>query len=186
MAVPGSALFPPGDSSRPGASGRTLSLDFVGIVRDEAKRAVARLRDTVRVEGSPDVRRKNIQYRTGFTLPPGTYRLKVVARENQSGRFGSFETDLVVPDLRRRSVKVSSVVFGTQLETSGKRDASNPLLRDGSELLPSVTQVVSARQPLYFYYEAYDAARAPSGQTVSGSLFFSPVYFLGHTNCALS
>ena len=175
VAVPGSALFPPGDSSRPGASSRTLSLDFVGIVRDEAKRAVARLRDTVRVEGSQDVRRKNIQYRTGFTLPPGTYRLKVVARENQSGRFGSFETDLVVPDLRRRSVKVSSVVFGTQLETSGKRDPSNPLLRDGSELLPSVTQVVSARQPLYFYYEAYDAARAPSGEVrlLTSIAFFS-------------
>ena len=77
VAVPGSALFPQGAAApKPGAHG-ALSLDLIGVVRDEAKRAVARLRDTVRVEATEGVRGKNVQYRTGFTLPPGKYSLPV-------------------------------------------------------------------------------------------------------------
>ena len=163
VAVPGAALLPGGAPAHPPAVPKSLSLDLIGIVRDEAKRAVARLRDTVKVDATPDVRRKNVQYRTGFTLPPGKYHLKVVARENQGGTFGSFETDIIVPDLRRSSLKISSIVFGTQLETSPRRDSPNPLAREGSELLPSVTHVVSARQPLYFYYELYDPTVASGG-----------------------
>jgi VWFA-related protein len=165
VAVPGAALFPPGAAPQATSSNKTLTLDLIGLVRDEAKRAVARIRDTIRVNAGEDARRKNVQYRTGFTLPPGRYRLKVVVRENQGGTFGSFETDLVVPDLRAQSIKLSSVVFGTQLEASTRRDNPSPLARDGSELLPSVTHVVSARQPLYFYYEVYDPARNAAGES---------------------
>ncbi len=157
IAVPGSAL----PLARSGDQERT-SLDLVGVVRDEAKRAVARIRDTLSVNGS-DVKKKSVQYRTGFTLPPGTYRLKVVVRENAGGAFGSFETDLTVPDLRRSPVKVSSVVFGTRLAPAVGVDPPSPLARDGSELVPSVTHVVSTTQPLYFYYEVYDPARDPGG-----------------------
>src|SRR4029079_12864558 len=107
---------------------------------------------------------KSVQYRTGFTLPPGKFRLKVVVRENVGGAFGSFESELVVPDLRKSPVKVSSVVLGTQLQAAApRRDNENPLARDGSELLPSVTHVVSTRQPVYFYYEVYDPARSSAG-----------------------
>lgn len=177
VAVPGSALFaagPPKEGARPGA----MSLDLIGVVRDEAKRAVARLRDTIKVDAGQDVRRKNVQYRTGFTLPPGKYRLKVVMRENQGGSFGAFETDINIPDLRKAPVKVSSVVFGTQLELSPRRDTLNPLAREGSELLPSVTHVVSARQPLYFYYEVYDPARTAAGEV---RLLTSISFFNGST-----
>jgi VWFA-related protein len=158
IAVPGSAL----PMARSGAQEHT-SIDIVGIVRDEAKRAVARLRDTLAVNGS-DVRKKSVQYRTGFTLPPGTYRLKVVVRENEGGAFGSFETDLGVPDLRKSPVKISSVVFGTQLAPAVKMDPPNPLARDGTELVPSVTHVVSTTQPIYFYYEVYDPTRDLEGK----------------------
>jgi len=142
---------------------------------------VARIRDTIRVDANrpgAEVRRKNVQYRTGTTLPPGRYRLKLVARENQGGTFGSFETDIVVPDLRFQKLKVSSVTIGTQLEPSARRDNPSPLARDGSELLPSVTHVVSARQPLYFYYEAYDPARTPGGEVL---LQTSIAFFSGGT-----
>ncbi len=141
------------------------TLDLIGVVQDEAHRSVARLRDTVTVAapGAGEVRRKNVQYQTSFVLPPGRYRAKVVVRENENGAFGSFESDITIPDLRAAPVKVSSVVFGTQIQPDTRRDSRNPLSRDGSELLPSVTHVVSTRQPLYFYYEVYDPSRTPAG-----------------------
>ena len=43
-----------------------------------------------------------MQYNNGFVLPPGQYHVKFVVRENQSGRLGSFETDLTVPDLKNQ------------------------------------------------------------------------------------
>jgi VWFA-related protein len=160
IAVPGSAIPFVRQSEKDRAT-----LDLIGIVRDEAQRAVARLRETVDIatEGAADVRHKNVQYQTGFVLPPGRYRAKVVVRENEGGTFGSFEADIVVPDLRQSQVKLSSVVLGTQLRQAEHRDASNPLARDGSELVPSITHVVSTSQPLYFYYEAYDPGRTAEG-----------------------
>jgi hypothetical protein len=137
---------------------------------------VARIRDTIHVaipvEAGQDVRRKSVQYQTSFVVPPGTYRLKIVVRDNQEGAFGSFETDLVVPDLRKSPVKVSSVVFGTQLQPAQRRDRPSPLAREGTELVPSATHVVSTRQPLYFYYEVYDAAAAGGAIRLLSSIAF--------------
>jgi VWFA-related protein len=170
IAVPASAV-----AVDTGGGREPATLDVIGVVRDEARRAVGRLRDTVRVAGAADIRGKNVQYRTGFTLPPGRYRLKVVVRENRGGAIGSFEAELGVPDLRRDAVRLSSVVLGTQLERAA-RDTPNPLARGGSELLPSVTHVVSARQPLYFYFEAYEPARGPAGEV---RLLASLAFFRG-------
>jgi hypothetical protein len=85
--------------------------------------------------------------------------LKVVIRENREGTLGSFETEVLVPDLRNAPVKVSSVVLGTQIQPVKGRSL-NPLAREGSELVPSLTHVVSAARPLYFYYEVYDPGKA--------------------------
>ncbi len=68
------------------------------------------------MQPAQEVKRKAVQYETGFTLPPGKYRLKVVLRENQSGAIGSYESDVVVPDVRRSPMKLSSVVLGTQTQ----------------------------------------------------------------------
>jgi len=138
------------------------TLDILGIVTDPEKRPVGQIRDTVKLalNASQLVQRKNVQYNSGFVLPPGTYHLKIVVRENQTGRLGSFETDLTVPDLKSAPVKMSSIVLANQLETASKRKTDNPLVRDGSEVIPSVTHVFSAGQHLYFYYEVYDPAAA--------------------------
>jgi len=138
------------------------TLDVLGIVTDTNKRPVGDIRDTVKlsVNTSQLVQRKNVQYNSGFVLPPGQYHLKFVVRENQSGRLGSFETDLSVPDLKTVPVKMSSIVLASQLQTNAKHKSENPLVRDGSEVIPNVTHVFSAGQHLYLYYEVYEPARA--------------------------
>jgi VWFA-related protein len=139
------------------------TLDVLGIVTEPDKRPVGQIRDTVKLVLNTSqlvIQRKNVQYNSGFVLPPGQYHLKVVVRENQSGRLGSFETDLTIPDLKSVPVKMSSIVLANQLQPSGKHKTENPLVRDGSEVIPSVTHVFSADQHLYFYYEVYDPAHA--------------------------
>ena len=67
------------------------SIDVLGLVRDENKRPVGRIRDTVKLapESADDLKKKTVQYETGFEMPAGKYHVKVVVRENQDGTFGS-------------------------------------------------------------------------------------------------
>jgi VWFA-related protein len=162
---------------------RKATLDVLGVVRDARKRPVARIRDTMKLaaDNAADLSRKTVQYETGVELPPGSYRLKVVVRENIDGTFGSYEHDIVVPDLHGPGLKTSSVVLGTQLVTGTRGDQRNPLVRPAGELVPNVTRVVSSNQHLYFYYEVYDPARAAAAPATPVRVVTSIAFFRGKT-----
>jgi len=153
LAVPGSQIPFTSTSNQDKAT-----LDVIGMALDSTKRQVGDMRDTVKlaVNTSAEVRRKNVQYNNGFILVAGKYHLKFVVRENQSGRMGSFETDIEIPDLKTQPLKMSSVVLANQIQPSKNTRNNNPLIRDGSEIIPSVTHVFSTGQHLYLYYEVYD------------------------------
>jgi VWFA-related protein len=152
LTVPGSAV--------PVANDKDLvSLDVLGMVRDERNFPVGRFRETLKLPPGTGktLAGKQVLYQSGVTLPPGRFSVKVVVRENTTGLVGSFEAPIVVPELKQAAMKVSSVVLSTQLQTvttKGKTD--NPLVRDGVQLLPNLTHVVGKDQKLYFYYEVYD------------------------------
>ena len=156
------------------------TLDVIGAVLDDSKRPITSLRDTVKfnVRGSQEVRHKNVQYNSGFVLPAGKYHLRFVVRENQSGRLRSFETDLVIPELKTVPLKMSSVVLASQLQPAAKRRSENPLVRDGSELIPNVTHVFSSGQHLYLYYEVYDPARQAKEKQAEIRLLTNDAFFV--------
>jgi VWFA-related protein len=160
------------------------TIDIIGVVLEGGKFPVGHLRDTVKlaVESSREVRRKNVQYNTGFLLAPGNYHLKFVIRENQSGRMGSFESDVHIPDLRKSPLKMSSIVLSSlRAPASGKKNAGNPLVRDQMELVPNITHVFTPDQHLYLQYEIYDPgkgkiadAAAPAPTTTPAGAAKSP------------
>jgi VWFA-related protein len=140
----------------------SATIDIIGEALESGKFPVGRLRDTVKlaVESTREVRRKNVQYNTGFLLAPGSYHLKFVVRENRTGRMGTFETDVRIPDLRKTPLKMSSVVLSSQrVPATGKNAGANPLVRDQMELVPNITHVFTPDQHLYLQYEVYDAAK---------------------------
>jgi hypothetical protein len=104
-----------------------------------------------------------------MSLLSGKYHLKFVVRENQTGRMGSFETDIEVPDLKSLPLKMSSVVLANQIETVKKSANLNPLVHDGSEIIPNITHVFSATQHLLLYYEVYDPARPTVADSARGT-----------------
>src|ERR1700682_2995691 len=138
------------------------TIDVIGEVRADGKFAVGHLRDTVKLalDSAEQVRRKNVQYNTGFVLAPGSYHLKFVVRENQTGRMGSFEPDVQIPHLRKAPLRRSSVVLSSQrVPATGKKNGPHPLIQDQNELVPNITHVFTQEQHLYLQYEVYDAAR---------------------------
>jgi VWFA-related protein len=184
LAVPGSQIPFVRTSDRDKAT-----LDVIGMVEDPEHHPLERIRDTVKlaVDTSSEVRKKNVQYDTGVTLPAGKFHLKFVVRENQTGRMGSFETDLNVPDLKSRPLKMSSVVLASQLQSAKKGSTPNPLIRDGQKIIPNVTHVFSSAQHVRLYYEVYEPGRSnaqplrtdPAGPAIH--LLTNVAFFRGKT-----
>src|SRR6266404_2664202 len=149
------------------------TIDVIGEVRADGKFAVGHQRDTVTLalDSAQQVRRKNVQYNTGFVLAPGSYHLKLVVRENQTGRMGSFETDVQIPDLRKTPLRMSSVVLSSQRVPAGAKKTSgpHPLVQNQTELVPNVTHVFTRDQHLYLQYEVYDAARGKNPAAAAGT-----------------
>jgi VWFA-related protein len=141
------------------------NLDVLGQVKNAQGIAVGNIRDTVKLALDPaaNAKQKNIQYSTGFTLATGRYHLKFVVRENQTGQMGSFETDLNVPDMKKMTPKLSSIVLASQRVPNTSKVAKgatpNPLVRDGVEFVPNIAHVFRQDQHLYFLYEVYEPAR---------------------------
>jgi VWFA-related protein len=147
--------------------------DFAAEVRAIASgQTVAALRDTITVhldeERFQRVSRSNLVYQGGVVLSPGSYRLRFVARENESGRMGTFEQQLVVPERPAARLTLSSVLLSSQLvavektsevETKGQgiraRIGASPLEMAGEKIVPSVTRLFSRQQTLYVFFQAY-------------------------------
>src|SRR5450759_3255489 len=137
--IPGSELA----LARKGGAEHTL-IDFIGEVKDEYNVTVANVRDKVDIKLSgataAQLAKQPIQYDTGFTLLPGTYSLKFLARDDETGRIGTYLNKFVVPNLNKelKRIPISSVVLSGQrmdmrdsLFTAGKDKAAplvNPLI----------------------------------------------------------
>ncbi len=134
------------------------TLDIVGTVIDEVKRPIGRARETVKLnlDSAQQARQKNIQYTTSFNLPPGKYHLKFVVRENQTGRMGSFEADITLPEMKKAPLKMSSIVLASARQPSKER---TPLVRNGEEYVPNISHVFRQDQHLFLLYEIYAPSR---------------------------
>jgi VWFA-related protein len=187
--VPVSVKIPGSDielARRGGAE--STRLDFIGEVRDAKGIPQGTVRDniTVKLKGETlgQLFKHNLEYDTGFTLQPGAYTVKFLARENETGKMGTFETRFVVPNLttEQRYLPISSVVLSYQREkleaalATAERDrkliAANPLVRDNQKLVPSVTKVFRKDQDMYVYLEAYQPAAEKTQFMVATVSFF--------------
>jgi len=145
------------------------TLDVIGEVIDEAKRPIGHVRETVKlsVDENQQVRQKNIQYSTNFSLPPGKYHLKFVVRENESGHMGSFETDITLPDMKKTPLKLSSILLASQRVPT---KSTNPLVHDGEQYVPNISHVFRQGQHLYLLYEVYGPAKVkPVADATTGA-----------------
>ncbi len=176
-------------------------IDFVAEVKDETSgMTVSNVRDNVDVKLSDataaELARRPVEYDSGFTLFPGTYSIKFLARDDETGRIGTYQTSFTIPDLNKvtKRVAISSVVLSSQRidvrdslfnATKGKQesknDMANPLVEDGYKLIPSVTRVFSTQREMYVYVQAYRpsppvAADAKAAETVAPLFGYVTLY----------
>jgi VWFA-related protein len=157
-----------------GGADHTL-IDFVGEIKDlVGGTTVSNVRDNVNIKLSDataaELAHRPIEYDTGFTLLPGKYMIKFLARDDETGRIGTYQTNFVIPNLNKEvaRVAISSVVLSSQRvelkdalynaekdKDRAKEAAVNPLVQNGQKLIPSVTRVFRQTGDMYVYLQAY-------------------------------
>lgn len=169
---------------------RETAFDFAAEVRDaRSNRVVGALRDTITVkidtEHFQGMQQHSLVYQGGIILAPGQYKLKFLARENESGRIGTFEEDLSVAPPQPDHLQVSSLLLSSQVEAVQNtaqikkqalgQDAkmkSSPLDVGGERIIPSVTRVFTGQQTLYVFFQAYVPQKADASSLRAGLVFF--------------
>jgi hypothetical protein len=139
------------------------------------------LRDKVSLSLNGAAANTPIEYDTGFILLPGRYSIKFLARNNETGRIGAYETAFTVPNLNKeaQSIPISSVVLSSQrvemsdaTDAGNKMRAANPLVADGRKLIPSVTRVFSKSREMYVYLQAYQREAGNTQPLLAFATFF--------------
>jgi VWFA-related protein len=173
-----------------GGAEHTL-IDFIGEIKDASGITITNVRDKVNIkltqETAAKLAKRPIEYESGFTLLPGKYTLKFLARDDETGRIGTFQTTFRIPNLNKeqRQVPISSVILSSKriahadalYNISKKMAAENasPLVQDGQKLIPSVTRVFSKARPIWVYLQAYEQGK----QQIQPLLAFVTLYAAG-------
>lgn len=164
-------------------------IDFVCEIKDEATGAtITNLRDNVNIKLSDataaELAHRPVEYDSGVSLFPGRYSIKFLARDDETGRIGTYQTSFIIPNLNKvtKLIPISSVVLSSQRvdlkdalynaehgKEALKDIAANPLVEDGRKMIPSVTRVFSAQRQLFIYLQAYRGTPTPTSTTTGNT-----------------
>ncbi|WP_321471219.1 VWA domain-containing protein [uncultured Paludibaculum sp.] len=164
-------------------------IDFIGEIKDSFGTTVMNVRDKVTAKLSEataaELAKRPIVYDTGYTLLPGQYTIKFLARDAETGRIGTYETKFLIPNLNKEEIRlpISSVVLSSQrvdmkealynaMKEKDRHDEVNPLVQDGQKLIPSVTRVFNRSQNLYVYLHSYQQGVEPARPVVAVVSFY--------------
>ena len=164
-------------------------VDFIGEIKDEYGTTITNVRDKVDIKLSDataaELAKRPIEYDAGFTLLPGKYTIKFLARDAETGRIGTYQTMFLIPNLNKESkrIPISSVLLSSQrvdlkkalynaVKDKEEAEAANPLVQDGRKLIPSVTRVFSKSHDMYVYLQAYEQGAAATRPLVAFVSFY--------------
>ncbi len=163
-------------------------LDVIGEIKDPygvtIRNAKDKLQFTLTPERAAQVVRRQVQFETGFTLLPGTYALKMLARDAATGHIGTVLQSFTVPNLDRERVRlpISSVVLTSERIPAREAlvsvrqkidpDTANPLVFDGRKLIPNVSRTFSAGRPLHVFLQSYEQDASTLRPLVAYAAFY--------------
>lgn len=165
-------------------------IDVIGEIKDDYGITAKNVRDKLDIrltaETAAQIVARPVLYETGFTLLPGKYVIKLLTRDVETGRIGTYQTPFTIPNLdkEQQRVAISSVVLSSQrvaldaalFTVEGKLQAAalatNPLVHDGERLVPSVTRVFSQSRDLSVYLQAYQRQATTMRPLVAFATFY--------------
>jgi VWFA-related protein len=151
MKIAGHGLTYGSDGQQP------ATIKLAGVVLNDKGKVAGSFRNELNInrrkEGETD---EGIFYNHHTPLTPGIYQFRVAARDEKSGRVGSARQWIVIPDLSRNQLTLSSLLLGGQVV----EDRSN---KPNAQVQLSVDHSFARSAPLGYWIFIYNAKRDAGG-----------------------
>jgi len=150
------------------------SVNIFGKVTTMTRRIVTNFEDTVEVsclqEQLADYTKRKSIYNKSVPLPPGTYRLNVVAKDVVGGNLNTYEVAITVPRLDSEKLSASNIVLADLIEhVPTKSIGVGQFVIGTSKVRPRVDEVFKREEKMGIYLKVYNFGtdgdnRKPTGE----------------------
>ena len=137
---------------RTGAQGATIKL--AGVALNDKGKIASSFKNQLNIDAPKSGGSDSIFYNHHTPLAPGIYQFRVAARDEKTGRVGSAIQWIVIPDLTKSQLTLSSVLLGGQV----LEDKSTPHVQ------LSVDHTFPRMSQLGYWVFVYNAKRDASGK----------------------
>lgn len=150
MEISGNGLTYGEDGKQP------ASIRLAGVVLNDKGKVAGSFRNELNINPrKASDTEGGIFYNHHTPLTPGIYQFRVAARDEKSGRVGSATQWIVIPDLARNQLTLSSLLLGGQVIEDKK--ASSP------QIQLSVDHIFPRTEPMGYWIFVYNAKRDAGG-----------------------
>jgi GWxTD domain-containing protein len=161
-----------------GVSKATINL--YGRITTMSRRVVNVFEDVVGVEVPTDLLQKAMNgssiYQKSVPLPPGMYRLNVVAKDIVGGNMTSYEVALNVPHFEEDKLASSSLILADLIEKVPTRSiGTGQFVIGDTKVRPRISDTFDRNEKLGIYQQFYNFAADEKTKKPSGSVEYQIV-----------
>ena len=133
------------------------TIKLAGVVLNDKGKIASSFKNQLNIDAPKSGGPGSIFYNHHTPLPPGIYQFRVAARDEKSGRVGSAIQWIVIPDLAKSQLTLSSVLLGGQVLEDRNNKAASPHVQ------LSVDHIFPRMSQLGYWVFVYNAKRDASG-----------------------
>ncbi len=155
-------------------------VNIFGKVTTMSRRIVTTFEETVEVPCLPEqlaetTKRKSVYNKT-VPLPPGTYRLNVVAKDVVGGNLNSYEVALNVPRMDGEKLMASNIVLADLIEhVPTKSIGMGQFVIGTSKVRPRVDDVFKRDEKMGIYFKIYNFGTDGESHVPTGEVTYEVV-----------
>jgi VWFA-related protein len=133
------------------------TIRLAGVVLNDKGKVAGSFRNQLNVSPRKSGESGGVFYNHHTPLTPGIYQFRVAARDEKSGRVGSVNQWIVIPDLTRNQLTLSSVLLGGQVIEDRNNKENSP------QVQLSVDHSFPRTSALGYWIFVYNAKRDAGG-----------------------
>jgi VWFA-related protein len=134
------------------------SIKLAGVVLNDKGKIASSFKNQLNIDPRKSGSSDSIFYNHHTPLAPGIYQVRVAARDEKSGRVGSAIQWIVIPDLTKSQLTLSSVLLGGQVLEDKTNAAASPHVQ------LSVDHTFARLSQLGYWVFVYNAKRDATGK----------------------
>lgn len=141
-----------------GTGTEPATIKLAGVVLNDKGKIASGFKNQLNIDPPKSGGSDSIFYNHHTPLAPGIYQFRVAARDEKSGRVGSAIQWIVIPDLTKSQLTLSSVLLGGQVLEDKNNGTASPHVQ------LSVDHIFSRVSQLGYWVFVYNAKRDASGK----------------------